>query len=108
MCTYARTLFSCKHESWGQLAKRCIVAQDYLDGVLPFDCVSRTPHGFHSKKLPRRCDKCISLESKLKSAREKLEHCRRAFHEAWPDYDGAADSVRLREDDVKDVGPRRG
>ncbi|PNY23733.1 Uncharacterized protein TCAP_06341 [Tolypocladium capitatum] len=93
MCTYARTVFECKHHLWGRRLKLCTIGEDFGAGELPSDCAFRKPHGLHSRRIPRRCDKCRALDHKVALVRAKLEACRAAFRERWPAY-GAGGAER--------------
>ncbi|KND90100.1 hypothetical protein TOPH_05192 [Tolypocladium ophioglossoides CBS 100239] len=86
MCTYTRTVFECKHHLWGRRLKLCTIGEDFRAGELPSDCAFRKPHGLHSRRIPRRCDKCRALDCKVALVRAKLEDCQAAFRERWPAY----------------------
>lgn len=76
MCIYARTVFACPHEVWGQRIKSCRTARDYEAGRILSMCAARLPHGLHSRKLSRKCAKCVALDRKLAEARSKMQECR--------------------------------
>ncbi|RCI15585.1 hypothetical protein L249_3350 [Ophiocordyceps polyrhachis-furcata BCC 54312] len=76
MCTYARTVFQCQHQAWGRLLKLCPVAREQQAGSLPGSCALRMPHGLHSRRVPRQCDKCSDLDRKRSLLRAKLDECR--------------------------------
>ncbi|KAF4581194.1 hypothetical protein GQ602_007331 [Ophiocordyceps camponoti-floridani] len=89
MCTYARTVFQCQHQTWGRLLKRCPVAQEQQSGSLPgSECGLRIPHGLHSRRVPRQCDKCSDLDRKRSLLRAKLDECRELCrrHSAQVDF----------------------
>ncbi|POR31302.1 Uncharacterized protein TPAR_08504 [Tolypocladium paradoxum] len=86
MCTYARTVFECKHHLWGRRLKLCTIGEDFRAGELASDCAYRKPHGLHSRRVPRRCDKCRALDGKVVLVRAKLEECQAALRERWPAY----------------------
>ncbi|RDA93108.1 hypothetical protein CP533_4109 [Ophiocordyceps camponoti-saundersi (nom. inval.)] len=75
MCTYARTVFQCQHQAWGRLLKLCRVAEEQQAGSLPGSCALRMPHGLHSRRVPRQCDKCSDLDRKRSLLRAKLDEC---------------------------------
>lgn len=86
MCTYARTFFECKHEAWGRKVKPCTIGEDYQRGSLPHNCSLRKPHVLHSRKLHKRCEKCVRLDGMTKRVRAKLEECREALRRKAPEY----------------------
>ncbi|PHH86857.1 hypothetical protein CDD83_9649 [Cordyceps sp. RAO-2017] len=93
MCTYARTIFECKHDAWGRRLKLCSLAEDYGAGSGPGDCAARKPHGLHSRRVPRQCDKCRELDRKRSLLRAKLDECREMLRRRWPAY-WAGDGLR--------------
>lgn len=97
MCTYARTVFECRHQYWGRRLKLCTIGDDFNAGRLPRDCAAHKPHGLHSRRVARRCDKCRLLDHKIILMRAKLTECLEAFRSRWPDYywpDKSADELR--------------
>ncbi|XP_044724863.1 uncharacterized protein HRG_02759 [Hirsutella rhossiliensis] len=86
MCTYARTVFECKHHAWGRRLKLCAVAESHRAGDLPSGCALRKPHGLHSRRVPRQCHKCSELDRKRSLLRAKLDECREMFHRQYPEY----------------------
>lgn len=117
MCTYARTVFECKHHVWGRRLKLCPAGDDFRVGDLPTDCCLRRPHGLHSRRVPGRCSKCRSLDAKLALLRVKLDECRRAFITRWPAhyFPGPEGGELLRESEPgggggsgDSIGRRRG
>ncbi|KAJ6445794.1 NEDD8 [Purpureocillium lavendulum] len=86
MCTYARTVFECAHQTWGRRLKLCTIGEDFRDGYLPSDCCLRRPHGLQSRRVPSRCDRCRSLDGKVALLRAKLDECRAQFLKRWPAY----------------------
>lgn len=113
MCIYARTVFECKHHLWGRRLKLCAIGEAFRAGELPGDCALRSPHGLHSRRVTRRCDKCRALDRKVALTRAKLEECRAAFRERWPAYGaggaGAEGVERLHVDGegVETKGPEQ-
>lgn len=91
MCTYARTIFDCKHQIWGRRAKLCTIGEDFLNGDLPRDCAYRKPHGLQSRKLHGKCERCLKLDEVVAALHKKLEQCRRTFEETWKVF-GAAEA----------------
>lgn len=93
MCTYSRTVYECGHETWGRRLKSCTIGEDHAKGVLRHDCVLRTPHGLHTKRLARQCDKCVRLDQKLSLVRDRLRSCRAEFDQRWPTAKPATKAV---------------
>lgn len=86
MCTYARTVFECRHQAWGRRLKLCAVAENHLGGDLGSDCALRKPHGLHSRRIARQCGKCSELDRKRGLLRAKLDECRNIIRRRCPDY----------------------
>lgn len=86
MCTYARTVFECRHQAWGRRLKLCAAGEDHRTGDAGSDCALRKPHGLHSRRVPRQCDKCSELDRKRSLLRAKLDECREMFRRQYPDY----------------------
>ncbi|KAM5356086.1 hypothetical protein ACJ41O_002732 [Fusarium nematophilum] len=81
MCTYARVVFSCQHERWGLRVKPCKIADDFRTGDAKLDCVSRKPHAVTSRKLPRKCNKCIGLDAKVDKAKKGIAELKKTLRE---------------------------
>lgn len=95
MCTYACTVFECKHSHWLRRVKRCAIGVDFEAGRLPFDCAIRRPHGLHSRKLPRKCTKCQVLHEKLARLKAQLADCARVLDR--PQLGGRVKATRDEE-----------
>ncbi|KAF4960476.1 hypothetical protein FSARC_10476 [Fusarium sarcochroum] len=73
MCFYGRVVFSCAHERWGLCVKQCQIAQDFRAEKAEHDCVLKRPHVPTSRKLQRKCNKCMAMEDKLVKAKKGIE-----------------------------------
>jgi len=103
MCTYARTVFECAHQTWGRRLKLCTIGEDFRDGYLPSDCCLRRPHGLQSRRVPSRCDRCRSLDGKVALLRAKLDECRAQFLKRWPSYTACTGAGATREETKEEV-----
>ncbi|KAJ4272135.1 hypothetical protein NW762_000846 [Fusarium torreyae] len=73
MCYYGRVVFSCTHERWGLCVKQCQIAQDFRAEKADHDCVIKRPHVPTSRKLHRKCNKCIAMDDKFTKAKKSIE-----------------------------------
>ncbi|KFA72955.1 hypothetical protein S40288_05067 [Stachybotrys chartarum IBT 40288] len=78
MCTYPRTVFVCHHEVWGKRLIVCPIGEAYNRGALSQDCRLRRPHGLQTRKLIRKCDRCIEVDEALAAAKVKIQECHEA------------------------------
>jgi len=72
MCLYGRVVFTCAHERWGLCVKKCPTSEAFAAKESDQDCFVKNPHVPTSRRLQKKCSRCIAMEDKLGKARKSI------------------------------------
>ncbi|PBP26235.1 hypothetical protein BUE80_DR002850 [Diplocarpon rosae] len=116
MCYHKRTVYICKHNSWGRQVLACNIQKLFLDGTFPLACDTMNGHPLHSHQVEMLCPVCSKkqtktlgtlskLKAELKEATERLaRHRKKAeVEEDQNSLTGHAASVGIEVGEFKEI-----